>query len=211
MPRDAHQVSTDCHDVAEDGKMPVIHVDTVNSQHIPELLHQPLSHCFDSKHRRHFNKVVGNGSPCVYTWLSKHSSEVAAVCFKLPFLAVGDASISLDVGFLDFLHEDFVDIRKALEPQVLKHASFKSFQVVPVVAAFFIHHETNTEDKLGCVIISVDDMHVVLVLVVDSVEDVAHRDLLVHHRDLVQLNTQQPRRHSFEVDTFIRDCEVVLY
>ena len=58
MSCDSHQVATNCHHVAQKSKMAIVHIGTIERDHMMQLLLQSLSHCLNTQHLIHSESTL---------------------------------------------------------------------------------------------------------------------------------------------------------
>ena len=119
-------------------------------------------------------------------------------------------SARIDSITLRLANENLLNIRDTSKCEVAKHLCLDAFQEHFVfdrgiiVLLTLSLHDSDSQHELLRVIVVEDTTKITAKVFIDALGHIRHQQLLINHHLAVQLNSQQPRRHSRRIDVLVR-------
>ncbi|GIX63995.1 secretin receptor [Babesia caballi] len=206
--RDGHDVPLLGHDVAQQRQVPIVHVAAVEADDGPELAQQRHARGLDAEHVEYLANVVRNGALRVHAGYGQHVLQVAPVGVQHPLTDALEPPVGLVVLGLGLLaHVNLGNLRHAAQLHVHQHLRHEALQKLALVLAQVVllnlHAgvlDADAQYELVVVVVGVDAVDLVVAeLLVYAVDDLLHRDTLVGHDLVGQLDAQHPRTEAAHV------------
>mmetsp|Transcript_45590 Transcript_45590/g.122920 ORF Transcript_45590/g.122920 Transcript_45590/m.122920 type:complete len:564 (-) Transcript_45590:807-2498(-) len=213
------------HHIAEGPQVTVIHVGAVERDHHPDVEQQRLARGLDAEHLQDLYDVVALKAREVHLWELHHLLEVDTVRIQHPLLAALELTLALVVtGDGVLAHEDFLDAMYPLQRHLLQDVAFDAPQelevlVLPVVIEIprdrVLPHvgrfldEPDAQHELLGVVVREDAVQVPEEVVDDPLADLSHRELLVGHDLVAELDAEEPRAAPGRVVVLVRELVVL--